>query len=280
MTKMKKALSVLLLLLVLSHLACSHPTERTPGQPVPHSIVIYGDCRSGHDTHRQIVADAVSIRPDAVFCVGDLVDDGSSADQWANFDNITSELREVAPYYPALGNHDLPPELFFERFDLPNNERWYSVDVKGLHFVVLDTTIEADITEGSEQHAWLESQLQEVGEEFVAVLTHHPLLSTGNHGGDPDLDRVLTPLFEEYGVDIVFSGHDHDYERSLRNGIYYIVTGGGGAPLYGRATKNPYSEVFHESHQFCTLFMSNDTVTVEAFDLDGNIIDEFSFGIA
>ena len=262
-------------------MACSHSSEFAPGQPVLHSIVIYGDCRNGHDIHRQIVADAIGIEPKAVFNTGDLVNEGSSADQWAIFDNITSELRKIAPYYPAIGNHDVPPELFLADFDLPNNERWYSVDIDSLHFVVLDTT--SDISQGSEQYKWLEADLQPFSESFVAVVTHYPLLSTGYHGGDTgdsdtgqDLRQILMPLFEQYHVDIVFSGHDHDYERSFENGIYYIVTGGGGAPLRSQATTSRYSQVFEESHNFCTLYVSDGKVGVEAFDPAENAIDQFT----
>jgi predicted phosphodiesterase len=85
------------------------------------------------------------------------------------------------------------------------------------------------------------------------------------------------PLFEEYHVDIVFSGHDHDYERSVKNGIYYIVTGGGGASLRGEETSSQYSKVFDETYNFCTLSVSNGTVTVEAFDPAENVIDQFTF---
>jgi 3',5'-cyclic AMP phosphodiesterase CpdA len=274
MTKLDKALPLLLILLLFSQLACSHSRAHAPGQPELHSVVVYGDCRSGDDIHRQIVGDALKIEPKAVFNTGDLVNDGSSANEWAIFDNITFQLREIAPYYPALGNHDLPPELFLADFHLPNNERWYSVDIDHLHFVVLDTT--SDISQGSEQYAWLEGDLQAASKGFVAIVTHYPLLSTGEHGGDSNLSQILMPLFEEYNVDIVFSGHDHDYERSVKNGIYYIVTGGGGAPLRGRTTSSRYSRVFDEIHNFCTLSVTNGTVTVQAFDPAENVIDRFA----
>lgn len=216
----------------------------------------------------------MKIEPKAVFNTGDLVNEGSSADQLAIFDNITSELRKITPYYPTIGNHDVPPELFLADFDLPNNERWYSVDIENLHFVVLDTT--SDISQGSDQYAWLEADLQPFSGSCVAVVTHYPLLSTGYHGGDSDLSRILMPLFEEYNVDIVFSGHDHDYERSFKNGIYYIVTGGGGAPLRGQSTTSRFSQVFEESHNFCTLSVSDGRMTIEAFDPAENVIDRFS----
>jgi len=272
--KTTKALLIFLLLLLLSQMSCSHSKGLTPGQPPLHSIVIYGDCRSGDDIHRQIVADAVKIEPKAVFNTGDSVNDGSSASEWAIFDNITSELRQVAPYYPTLGNHDLPPQLFFADFHLPNNERWYSVDIDSLHFLVLDTT--SDISQGSDQYRWLEAELQTLRREFVVVVTHYPLLSTGYHGDELGLGPILMPLYEEYHVDMVFSGHDHDYERSVKNGIYYIVTGGGGAYLRGKETSSQYSKVFDETYNFCTLSVSNGTVTVEAFDPAENVVDHFA----
>src|SRR5262249_61791186 len=61
-----------------------------------------------------------------------------------------------------------------------------------------------------------------------------PPYSTSIHGGQPELREMWTPIFERYGVDAVFSGHDHVYERSEKNGIRYFVSGGGGAPLYPR----------------------------------------------
>lgn len=216
--------------------------------------------------------------PLAVFNTGDLVTDGSSADQWATFNNITAELRETVPYYPALGNHDLPPELFLSNFDLPNNERWYSVDMEGLLFVILDTS--SPIDQASEQYSWLHSLLQNATDNFVAIAFHYPLLSTGLHGDELGLGPILMPLFEKYDVDIVFSGHDHDYERSYREGIYYVVTGGGGAPLREQAATNEYSQVFAKTYSFCTLSVNTDNVTIKTFDLRNGLIDEFTLGLS
>ena len=66
---------------------------------------------------------------------------------------------------------------------------------------------------------------------------HHPPFSISLHGGQRDLRERWTPLFERYGVTAVFSGHDHCYERAERNGVHYFVSGGGGAPLYGRGQR-------------------------------------------
>jgi hypothetical protein len=101
-------------------------------------------------------------------------------------------------------------------------------------------------------------------------------LSTGWHGGDSDLRQILTPLFEDYRVDVVFNGHDHGYERSFKDGIYYVVTAGGGAPLRGQATTSDYSQVFDKTYNFCTLSVGSENVTVKAFDPDIGLVDEFS----
>src|SRR5262249_60241894 len=66
------------------------------------------------------------------------------------------------------------------------------------------------------------------------IVMHHPPYSVSIHGGRPELREMWTPIFERYGVDAVFSGHDHVYERAERNGVRYFVSGGGGAPLYPR----------------------------------------------
>lgn len=264
----------ILLLLALSIVSvrhgCSPSTEHLPAN----TIIVYGDSRSGHRVHDSIVRVIIKTEPVAVFHTGDLVNDGASSADWATFNDMTSELIESTPFYPALGNHDLPPDLFFDSFDLPNNERWYSVEVDGLHFVVLDSTIE--ITPGSEQYEWLEAELSRLADGFAAVVFHHPVLSTGYHGDELGLAPILVPLFERYDVELVFNGHDHDYERSYKDSIYYVVTGGGGAPLRRQEGSSPYSQVFKSTYHFCTLSAADSGVTVEVFDLDLHPIDSFT----
>jgi 3',5'-cyclic AMP phosphodiesterase CpdA len=257
--------------------ACSPPaTAELPSN----AIIVYGDSRSGHSIHKAIVRTIIKTEPSAVFHTGDLVYDGSSSAEWATFNSITSELVESTPFYPALGNHDLPqnhdlpPQLFLDNFDLPNNERWYTVEVDGLHFIILDSN--TDLVEGSEQYEWLENELLQVADEFAAVVFHHPLLSTGPHGDELDLGPILVPLFEEYDVELVLNGHDHDYERSFKDGVYYLVVGGGGAPLYQQEGSSDYSQVFKSAYHFCALTVSDGGVTIQAFDLDLRIIDQFS----
>jgi hypothetical protein len=291
--KILKITAVLFACLMLLQLSCSHqeqpvvegdapmPTSKllapdswVRSQPEP--IVVYGDSRTGHDTHRRIVAGIMEMDPVAVFHTGDLVGDGRRQDHWDIFNDIVADMVATTEFYPCLGNHEYNSSLYFDNFELPGNERWFSVDRAGIHFIILDSNW--DMTVGSEQYEWLVANLQNMGDSimFVAAVFHHPPYSTGRHAEDEmGLRGTIVPLFEQYDVDIVFNGHDHDYERTFHEGIYYIVTGGGGAPLRDQYRTSPESQVFIKINHFCRLLVSDNRLIVDVFDVDLNVIDRF-----
>lgn len=268
--KIVKSAALLIACLILFQTPCSASGDLIPSQ----RIVIYGDTRTDHVAHKRIVDAIMKERPTAVFHTGDLVEDGLNPNHWTIFNGIISPLIKTARFYPSLGNHENDSRFYFDNFDLPNNERWYSVKVDGIHFIVLDSN--SDITKGSEQYQWLETDLQNINERtrFVIALFHHPPFSTGPHGGDEKgLRKTIVPLFEKYGVDMVFNGHTHAYERTLYNDTYYIVTGGGGAPLHDQVRANPHSQVFIKAHHFCRLTVRDTLLTLCVIDVDLNLID-------
>jgi hypothetical protein len=239
-------------------------------------LAVYGDSRSGHAIHRQLVDLMTAQLPAAVFHTGDLVNNGNLQSDWDTFDSITSRLRALSDFFPALGNHEHQSALYFADFDLPNNEQWYSVERNGIHFIILNTCV--PINPGSEQFQWLESDLASIPDsiEFVAAVFHHPPYSTGQHAEDEaGLRQTIVPLFEQYGVDIVFNGHDHDYERSYCGGIYYIVAGGGGAPLRDQAREYPCSELYLKRYHYCKISTINDSLIVKVLDNNSSLIDQF-----
>ncbi len=240
-------------------------------------IAVYGDSRTGHSAHERIMEGIASITPVAVFHTGDLVGNGNNSKDWKTFNRIKSKLPSGTLFYPALGNHEKESPLYFNNFTLPGNERWYSVEISGVHFTILDSG--TDLSLNSTQYQWLENDLSSVGSgiNFIAVLFHYPPYSTGRHGEDPKrLRSKIVPLFKQYGVDLVFSGHDHNYERLLVNGTQYIVTGGGGAPLRRQARNSPYSLVFKKAHHFCVIyFTGNGNLTVDVWDWAAKLIDHF-----
>ena len=243
---------------------------------LPKSIIIYGDTRTGHSVHGQIIELIRNNRPDAVFHVGDLVNNGNSQSDWDIFNEITGELRSETDFYPALGNHEYQSDLYFDNFELPNNEQWYSVELHGIHFIVLNTCV--DIGPGSEQYLWLVSDLSNIGDniKYTAAIFHHPAYNTGQHIEDEkDLREKIMPLFNQYGVDIVFAGHDHNYERSYCGGIYHIVTGGGGAPLRDQSRTHPCSQLFLKRYHYCQILTMHGRMTVMVFDNYNALIDKF-----
>jgi predicted phosphodiesterase len=250
-------------------------------------IAVYGDTRSGYSAHRQVVAGIKSVQPTAVFHTGDLVLQGSNQANWNMFHNITSELLASTPFYPAVGNHEHPNSsntLYFDQFTLPGNERWYTVDLDGIRFIVLDTVSDiADTT--SEQYQWLDSELQSVSaDSTVAVFFHYPPYSTGKHSEDEkNLRQSIVPLFEKHDVDVVFNGHDHNYERSEINGITYVVTGGGGAPLRdqdaGKVGSYDSSLLYVKAHHFCVIYRNEGRVMVDVWSKDVELIDQFEVAV-
>lgn len=240
-------------------------------------VVIYGDSRTNHSEHGKVVSAMMKVRPVAVFHTGDLVGNGEIADDWKMFYKITRPILESCEFFPSLGNHERNAQLYFDNFELPGNERWYSIDRGGIHFIILDSNW--DLSDTSEQYLWLEADLSQSVRDsaaFTSVLFHHPLFTTGLHKEDQmGLKPVLIPLFERYGVDIVFSGHNHQYERSYYNSIYYVVTAGGGAPLYGQERTSPYSQVVHNVFHFCEIKVVDGELVVVVYSERLKELDRF-----
>jgi len=267
--KSLKSIGLLTIVLILFQLSCTFLSESP-------TIAIYGDTRTDHLSHQKVVNAMMNKKPQVVFHTGDLVHHGLEPEDWEYFHQITSEMLESVDFYPCLGNHENNSPIYFENFDLPNNERWYSVEFDRMHFIILDSNW--DIKPGTDQYNWLEDDFKSLEDEtkFTIAIFHHPPYSTGPHDEDEmGLRETIVPLFEKYGVDAVFNGHDHAYERSHCNNIYYIITGGGGAPLYDQERKSPYSQVYVKRYHFCKLERAGDNLKVEVFDYDLNLIDEF-----
>jgi 3',5'-cyclic AMP phosphodiesterase CpdA len=238
-------------------------------------IVVYGDARTNHDIHRKIVGHILTFRPQAVFSTGDQVNDGRVLDEWVIFNEIISPIRKTSEFYPLLGNHERNADLYFKNFKLPGNERWYSVRKGPVLFLMLDSNWL--IGPGSNQHAWIEKELQNIPRDvkFVAAVFHHPAISSGPYPDEKNLQKRLLPLLEKYRVDLVFVGHEHVYERSFKDGITHVTTGGGGAPLHLKLRHNPYGQVFASVHHFCVLRVAGQTLEVRAYDTEMALIDEF-----
>jgi 3',5'-cyclic AMP phosphodiesterase CpdA len=160
--------------------------------------------------------------------------------------------------------------LYFEGTDSFQGEGYYSFDWGPVHVVTLDTN--SDYDPGSKQYQFLKRDLASTSRPFKVFFSHHPAYSSGSHGSTKKMQDYLQPLFEENGVQLVFAGHDHTYERTIINGITYVVSGGGGAPLYGQEQlrENPKSLVFRKIYNFVQVDVTSDKLTLTAWAVNSS----------
>lgn len=172
----------------------------------------------------------------------------------------------------VLGNHDVrngngPGQLAALGAPGP----WYSEEVGNTLVIALDS----NQPDNPDQLAWLRSVLDAPRPAWTIVVLHHPAYSAGSHGSDAGVQDHLVPLFERYGVDLVLSGHDHDYERSQEiDGVTYVVSGAG-AKL--RPTgREDFTAVSWSTYHFVDLAISADRIEGQAVDHQGRAIDTFT----
>ena len=176
-------------------------------------------------------------------------------------------------FHPALGNHDLDDldDLAETLETLGISSRYYQFSYGPVEFFAVDSNwIDSD------QLAWLKKGLSCSLSLWQVVYLHHPLYSSGRHGSDTDLRETHESVLIEGGADIVFSGHDHNCERSTpQNGIVHIVTGGGGAKLRGVGA-GKFTAVSKSELHFLLVKVLGNSMDVKAINVDGVVIDSFS----
>ena len=275
------------------HVASTPSPSGAPAVPWPVAVpagaafrfAVYGDTRDGHEAHREIVRLVHSSRPDLVLQTGDLVSDSSVAGQWSVFEDITRQMRSASAYYPARGNHDNQGGSYFDGYvpteGVHREGFQYSFDKGGVHFVAVDT--EEEIIEKSPSYLWLDVDMAKARAAGLVIIPfyHKAIYSVGPHAMQRDvwtLRPVLHDLFRRHGVRLVFQGHDHLYYRTLRDGIVYVVTGGGGAPLYTERypeLRVP-GDVSETSHHFCLADVFAERIDVTAYRRDRSVLDAFT----
>ena len=208
-------------------------------------FAVIGDFGSAGDNESDVAALIKGWDPDFIVTVGDNnYPDGAASTIDRNVGQYFHEfihpyLGEYGPgadvnrFFPALGNHDWDTpnaQPYLDYFTLPGNERYYDFIRGPVHFFVIDSDPrEPDgITSTSIQAQWLRSALASSTSPWNLVILHHAPYSSGKHGSNPDLQWP----YAEWGADAVLSGHDHTYERIIRDGIPYLINGLGGGSIY------------------------------------------------
>jgi hypothetical protein len=256
--------------------------KTAPIDPVPFEFVVYGDTRTRHDVHQRIINAIINkARPDFVLHTGDLVADGVDSAQWPIFFGIEKELLRNTAFFPSLGNHERNNPQYYEFFDVKTP--YYSFNWGSSHFIVLNSDIgnAAVSTSGqeaywTEQVRWLEEDLAKSQKaDFRFVFAHHPPITAvrRRQGGNPEM-TALMPLFEKYKLTAGFFGHDHNYQHHLKNGVHYVVTGGGGAPLYDVDVPSPgVTQKVESIEHFVQVKVNGAKARIEAYAIDGHLLD-------
>jgi predicted phosphodiesterase len=173
-------------------------------------------------------------------------------------------------FYAALGNHDDPNERFYKFFNM-NGQQYYSFKKGGVRFFVLDTNYM-----DPQQLSWLEKQLSNAGSDWKVCYFHHPLYSSGAfHGSSTELRLILEPIFVKYGVQVVFAGHEHVYERiKPQKGIYYFTEGASGELRAGNLRQTDFKAAgFDRDCSFMLVEISGDELYFQAISRTGVTVD-------
>ncbi len=245
-------------------------------------FVVFGDTRTRHKMHRDIVSAIVQeTEPDFVIHTGDLVSNGRESAQWPRFFEIEAPLLRKAAFFPVLGNHERNSPHFHDFFAIESP--YYSFDWGRVHFIILNSdfgnaaaTKEAKQRFWDDQLRWLERDLaehQDAALRFVAM-HHPPFTAVGRRQGGKKRVADMVPLFEKYNVTAVYLGHDHNYQHHLIGGVHYIVTGGGGAPLYPvDAPLDGVTLKVESVEHYVRVAVKGGRAVSEAVALDGRVID-------
>ena len=173
-------------------------------------------------------------------------------------------------FYASLGNHDNPGNVREPLWNM-GGARYYTYSVKNVRFFALDSNQIDKL-----QLTWLENALKSSQDDWKICYFHHPLYSDGGAHGSSVAVRVLfEPLFVTYGVDVVFSGHDHIYERlTPQKGIYYFVEGAGGELRKGDTRRSiTTAAAFDQDQSFMLVEIDGNQLSFQAISRTGITVD-------
>ncbi|NOY10270.1 MAG: hypothetical protein GXP33_15660 [Spirochaetes bacterium] len=221
----------------------SYYATAAPSGNASFRFIAYGDTRNDPVVHARVISKMHLHNPDIVIHTGDIAQNGQVWQYDTYYFTPAAPLIKNTPVFTTLGNHDLrwsgSTREYRELYSLPTNsvdgtEAYYSFDYGSVHFVSLNTALlpdgyirgYRDTVRAAGMTAWLKGDLAATKKPWKVVFFHRPAYLS-------DVDAAFRKIFEDNGVNLVFSGHIHTYDSHYRNGVTYITAGGGGAPLGG-----------------------------------------------
>ena len=253
-------------------------------------IALYGDSRDGPGPHAALVRQIAEHEPHVLVHTGDRVYRSGDTKGWLAHLAATLPLSSRVPVVMAIGNHELAPREDGEKRDLLRaaleqvpppldplakevgvRPSTYHVRVGSTLLVVLDSNL--PYGRGTLQYRFLLRALARHPDvRWRLVALHHGPRSTARHGPHPDGDELAELLAREEAT-ACLAGHDHVYERLIDGPVTYLVSGGGGAPLYGRGRFSSASRAFAATYNWVRLDLTAEEGTLTAYSLEGVVLD-------
>jgi hypothetical protein len=260
----------------------ARPAPPTPASTLPNAkdsvkFLVIGDTGTGGSAQYQVgqrIAEAYQrFKFEFAIMLGDNLygSEGPSA-YVSKFERPYKALLDAGvKFYASLGNHDEPAQRFYKPFNM-DGKRYYTYDKGGVDFFVLDSTYMTP-----QQIDWLKGELEGSDAKWKIAYFHHPIYSSGErHGSELDLQQLVEPLFLKHGVDVVFAGHEHFYERlKPQTGIVYITQGGGAKLRAGNIRNNSpmTARGFDTDNSFTLIEIVDDQMHFETISRRGQVVD-------
>jgi hypothetical protein len=208
------------------------------GSRSKYTFWIVGDAGEGNIDQYQVKNGFLKVNKnvhvDGFLMLGDnAYTNGTDAQFTSNLFNVYPDILATSFSWPCIGNHEVGSVSsgapYLNSFDMPTNgesggvasgqKLYYSFDYGNIHFIILDSQLSSRATTGP-QYLWLQQDLQATRQDWIIAYWHHPPYSFSGHNSDNeqnliDMRQNFCPLLEQYGVDMLFAGHSHDYERSF-----------------------------------------------------------------
>ncbi len=259
------------------------------------AFIVFADSGSGKRPQYRLARAMNDYSADLILHAGDLVyRKGERGDYHKEFFRPYRDLLSHVPFYPVLGNHDVRTDNgkpFLDTFSLPTNgppsvqtERCYWFDYGDARLVGVDSTLDEQ-TLAESVAPWLEAVLRDTQAPWKFVYFHHPPWAGGNRPGDAKVRDTLVPAIEAAGVDVVFCGHNHLYERThpmlqgetaQSNGVIYVTSGAGGKSLYEEHHGDAhYLAAFNDAtYSFTWVNVNGSRLELMQISEDDNILDK------
>jgi hypothetical protein len=288
----------------------SEPVKFTTGADADTSVTFayMGDAQASGNTEddyalwQKLTEKLTEVYPELAFAVmgGDNVNSGISLDEFDLFRKSASSVFSSVPFFSTVGNHESnflsgKPELYLDEFAFPQNgpegfkEEFYSFDYGNCHILVVNSWIFSGEQNLSDEdiakvNNWIEADLASSTADWQVVVTHVPVYAVHSDTTSTKVQENWAGIFEKYGVDLVFEGHQHVYSRTYplyqgqidyENGITYIM-GVSGSKSYDSSDETFAERVVYDIPNAQIVHTDGDSMTVQSIDANGNELDYVS----